>query len=197
MNTSITETVSATGVPAETKGNGLELTVEGVMAEMLDTIKVATWAQLMRTNAELRAVMATVVLPVFTTPVLLVDEDGKAILDADGNEQLVDPIDAATMVSKVYTNGVNAAKSIETLKAMGATVTGQENWVNTHLGKVNRKTGEEISPCLVPSEIVEEFKAADAIIGRFHKRSRGSNGGIYTLKTMREKLVFLKRELGL
>jgi len=197
VNTSITETASAAGIPAGTKGNGLELTVESVMGELLSTIKVDTWSQLMRTNAELRQAMASVVLTLFTTPVLLADEDGNAILDANGQEQLVNPIDAAIMVSNTYTNGVNAAKSVAVIQALGGTVTGQENWVNTHLGKVNKKTGEEIAPCLVPQSIVPEFLAADAIIGRFHKRSRGSNGGIYTLKTMEEKIEFLQKELGL
>lgn len=193
-NTGLAPTAS---IPVGTTGNSVELSVEGVMAELLDTIKAGTWAQLMQTNPELRKAMATVVLPLFTTPVPLVDEDGKAILDANGQEQLVSPIDAAIMVSKVYSDGIAVGKALATLTSTGAAVSGLDKWVNTHLGKTNRKTGEEISPCLVPEDIVEEFKAADAIVGRYHKRSRGSNGGIYTLRTMREKIDFLKKSLGL
>ena len=195
--TRYTGRASAALKPAETTGDGVELTVAGVVLDILSTVKVETLANLMRTNEQFRLAMVTVVLPLFTTPQLLADMDGNAILDADGNEQFITPIAAADFVGAEYRNGKQVADSQATLEANGFKIESTEKWVNTHLGKVNKKTGQEIDPCLVRESKIDVYLGADAIVGLFHKRSRGSNGGIYTLANLGDKIEWLKQELGL
>lgn len=189
MNTLTTGTVSTAGVPVETKVDPL--------AVLLSTLRGDVWSLMAKTNPRVRAVIVEEILPMFETSVLIVDANGEAILDEQGQQQFANPIEAAIVVCELYSQGKDTADflAVKGYEKQKAEI--RKSSVDIHQGKTKTNVdGETVSvkPVYVPAQDAALFKALDeGIIGRINKRSRWGGGGIYTLATV--DIAAVKAEL--
>ena len=193
----LTGKASTAEVSVETNDNSLD----GAVELLFSVIKGSTWVELIKTNDDVRTAMVKAILPLFTTPQRLVDANGKAILDANGQEIHATPIEAAEVVGDLYLKGKQTAKHLANANATVAKAIA-ETMVNIHEGKTKKVKDEngvvsvvKMEPCYIDKVKLERFQAADALIGQAFKRSRSPWGGIYTLAKAADAVETFKAEL--